>query len=80
MQLLTFIKLFVGTRYKFDTILIEFGPTDIYKQFELQFSNNSMIDPVMELNAMISVPDNASLLGISLGANQSATITVVDTG
>lgn len=72
---------FTGTRYNIlNPILIQFGPSDVQQQFELKFHNNSLIDPPVEFNVMLSIPDNVSLLGVMLGANQSATITVVDIG
>lgn len=70
----------VGIKYNFNPILVQFGPTDVYKDFELQFSSNSLVDPQTELNVMLSIPDNVSLLGVTLGANHSAKITVVDNG
>lgn len=76
-----FLCFLAGTRYnKFDPILIQFGPSDVHQQFELQFDNNTLIDPPMELNVMLSIPDNVSLLGVMLGTNKSATITVADIG
>ena len=73
--------LFVGSRYNnVNPILVQFDPFDVVKQFELQFSDNSLIDPPIELNITLSIPDNVSSLGIMLGANQTATITVVDNG
>ena len=78
------LKLFwfsVGTRYSNpNPILVRFGPSDVHQQFELQFSNNTLVDAPTELNIMLSIPDNASLLGIMLGAQQSAVITLVDNG
>ena len=73
--------LFVGSRYNnVNPILVQFDPFDVVKQFELQFSDNSLIDPPIELNITLSIPDNVSSLGVMLGANQTATITVVDNG
>ena len=71
----------VGTRYsKSNPILVRFGPSDVRQQFELQFSNNTLIDPPTELNIMLSIPDNVSLLGVMLGPHQSAVVTLVDNG
>lgn len=74
--------MYTGTRFNdhLNPIAIQFGPFDVHQQFELQFINNTLTDPPMELNVMISIPDNVSLLGVKLGANKSATITVADTG
>ena len=76
-----FLWFSIGSRYNnFNPVLVQFDPSDVHQQFELQFSNNSLIDPPVELNIMLSIPDNVSLLGVMLGVNQSATIRVVDNG
>ena len=61
-------------------IVIHFGPSDLTQQFELQVHNNTVVDPPVEFEVSLSVSTNISQLGVKLGANQSATVVVIDSG
>ena len=71
----------VANRYNQSNFtVIHFGPSDLYQQFELQIYNNTLVDPPVGFEVSLSVPTNVSQLGVMLGVNQSAIVSVTDSG